>query len=192
MTSPLQRGFLKLMQVGVSGANPNTTRLRLLPSLEFISFTPTYGLLPRNSRQSREQHDYHPADTPHKDIHMTQFTADPQETETSSSDTGDRFIELADQRWDRSKSLALAKGEGVDFNDEHWAVIVFLRKFYLEHGLPITARTTARALNKNFSAQGGNKYLRLLFGGGPVTQGSRLANLRTPAYAIDLSFGTSY
>jgi tRNA 2-thiouridine synthesizing protein E len=71
-------------------------------------------------------------------------------------------------------------------------VLVFLRKYYLDHGLPITARTTSRALNKNFIVQGGNKYLYQLFSGGPVTQGSRLANLRTPAYATDLSYGFSY
>ena len=123
---------------------------------------------------------------------MKQFIADPQNTETSSSLMGHRFTELANQHWGRSKSLALAKNEGVDMNDEHWAVIVFLRKYYLDHGLPISARTTARALNKNFSGQGGTKYLNRLFSGGPVTQGSRLANLRTPAYATDPSFGTSY
>ena len=123
---------------------------------------------------------------------MKQFNADPQETENSGKDMSDRLTELANQRWGHSKSLALAKSEGVDMNDEHWAVIVFLRKYYLEYGLPITARITARALNKNFSGQGGNKYLNRLFSGGPVTQGSRLANLRTPAYATDPSFGTSY
>lgn len=123
---------------------------------------------------------------------MTQHTLDPHETETSSSSIADRSKELADQRWDRSKSVALAKSEGIDLNDEHWAVIVFMRKYYLEHGLPINARTTARALNKNFSGQGGNKYLRRLFNGGPVSQGSRLANLRNPANATDPSFGTSY
>ena len=67
-----------------------------------------------------------------------------------------------------------------------------MRKYYLEQGLPINARATARALNKNFSVQGGGKYLRGLLSDGPVTQGSRIANLRTPAYAIDPSFGTSY
>ena len=123
---------------------------------------------------------------------MNQFTTDPHDTETSGRDVADRLTELAHQHWDRSKSLALARSEGIDFNDEHWAVIVFLRKYYLEHGLPITARTTAQALNKNFSAQGGNKYLHRLFSDGPVTQGSRLANLRTPAFATDFSFGTSY
>jgi tRNA 2-thiouridine synthesizing protein E len=123
---------------------------------------------------------------------MKQFNADPQETENSGKDMSDRLLELDDQRWSRGKSLALAKNEGVDMNDEHWAVIVFLRKYYLDHGLPISARTTARALNKTFSGHGGTKYLNRLFSGGPVTQGSRLANLRTPAYATDPSFGTSY
>jgi tRNA 2-thiouridine synthesizing protein E len=76
--------------------------------------------------------------------------------------------------------------------DQHWDVIDYLRKQYLKHGLPRFARTTARALNKQFAAQGGNKYLYSLFAGGPVSQGSRLANLRTPANATDVSFGTSY
>ena len=46
--------------------------------------------------------------------------------------------------------------------------------------------------NRRFAARGGKKYLYSLFAGGPVTQGSRLANLRTPANATDVSFGTSY
>ena len=123
---------------------------------------------------------------------MKQFYADPQETETSGNDSSDCLAELADQCWDRGKSLALAVNEGMDFNDKHWEVIVFLCNYYQEHGLPLTARTTARALNKNFSGQGGNKYLRRLFNDGPVTQGSRLANLPTPASATDRSFGTNY
>lgn len=123
---------------------------------------------------------------------MKQFITDPQETETSGRDVGDRHAELAQQSWNRHKSLTLAELEGVDFNDEHWAVVIFLRKYYVTHGLPIAARVTAKALNENFSGQGGNRYLHRLFAGGPVTQGSRLANLRTPAYATDPSFGTSY
>ena len=123
---------------------------------------------------------------------MNQPPLDSHSTETSGRNFDDRLSELVHQHWNRSKSLALAQTEGVDFNDEHWAVIVFMRKYYLDHGLPINARTTARAMNKNFSDQGGNKYLRRLFSKGPVAQGSRLANLRTPAYATDPSFGTSY
>ncbi len=39
--------------------------------------------------------------------------------------------------------------------------------------LPGFARTTARALNKQFAAQGTNKYLYSLFAGGPLTEGSQ-------------------
>ena len=123
---------------------------------------------------------------------MKQFSLVPHDTETSGRNIDERFIELTGQRWDRSKSQALAQREGIDLNDEHWTVILFLRTYYVEHGLPINARTTARALNRSFAGQGGNKYLRRLFSAGPVTQGSRLANVRIPAYATDPSFGTSY
>ncbi len=123
---------------------------------------------------------------------MQQFTVDPQETETSGRDFSDRQTELAAHHWNRAKSLARAREEGVDLNDAHWAVVMFLRGHYLEHGLPIAARATAKALNIHFAVQGGNPYLHQLFPGGPVTQGSRFANVRTPAYATDPSFGTSY
>jgi tRNA 2-thiouridine synthesizing protein E len=123
---------------------------------------------------------------------MTQFINNAQDTETSSQYAGIRLAELIDQHWDRNKSVDLANSEGISLNDEHWDVIVYLRSYYLEHGLPRFARTTARALNRKFAAKGGNKYLYRLFAGGPVTQGSRLANLRTPATASDVSFGTSY
>jgi tRNA 2-thiouridine synthesizing protein E len=114
---------------------------------------------------------------------MTQFTHNAQDTETSSQYAGIRLAELIDQCWSRNKSVDLATSEGIRLNDEHWAVIVYLPRF---------ARTTARALNRKFAARGGNKYLYRLFAGGPVTQGCRLANLRTPATASDVSFGTSY
>jgi len=123
---------------------------------------------------------------------MTQFINNAQDSETFSLYAGIRQAELNDQDWNRNKSIHLAKSEGIDLTDKHWDVIVYLRKQYLEHGLPRFARTTARALNRAFSAQGGNRYLYRLFAGGPVTQGSRLANLRTPANATDESFGTSY
>jgi tRNA 2-thiouridine synthesizing protein E len=67
----------------------------------------------------------------------------PHETETSLRDIDLRHTELAEQCWDRARSKALAEAEGIEFSDQHWQVIVFLRKYYLEHGLPLNARTTA-------------------------------------------------
>jgi tRNA 2-thiouridine synthesizing protein E len=123
---------------------------------------------------------------------MTQIINNTQDAETSSQHPGIRLAELIDQNWSREKSDNLAKSEGVCLTDKHWDVLLYLRKQYLVHGLPRHARITARALAREFSAQGGNKYLYRLFAGGPVTQGSRLANLRMPANATDISFGTSY
>jgi tRNA 2-thiouridine synthesizing protein E len=123
---------------------------------------------------------------------MTQYKIDAQDSETSSQYASVRQAELSNQGWNRQRSADLATSEGFELTDQHWDVISYLREQYLEHGLARFARTTARALNKQFAAQGGNKYLHNLFPGGPVTQGSRLANLRTPANATDISFGTSY
>jgi len=123
---------------------------------------------------------------------MTQFTLNAQDTETSSQHAGIRLAELIDQNWSRNKSTQLAMREGISLTDQHWRVIDYLRKLYLNQGLPRFARTTAHTLNRRFAAQGGNKYLYSLFAGGPVTQGSRLANLRAPANATDISFGTRY
>ena len=123
---------------------------------------------------------------------MTQFVSNAQDSETFSLYAGIRQAELNAQDWNRDKSADLAQNEGISLTDEHWTVISYLRNSYIEYGLPRFARTTARALNRQFYVQGGSKYLYGLFAGGPVTQGSRLANLRTPANATDVSFGTSY
>ncbi len=123
---------------------------------------------------------------------MTDLTSTAQYSEASSQYADMRRAELTDQHWNRNKSAGLASSEGLSLNDEQWAVIVYLRRYYLQHGLPRFARTTAGLLNRRFSVQGGNKYLYRLFAGGPVTQGSRLANLPTPANATDVSFGTRF
>ena len=121
---------------------------------------------------------------------MTQYKINAQDSETSSQYASIRRAELSDQSWNRARSAILATNEGLELNDQHWHVISYLREQYLEQGLPRFARTTVRALNEQYVAQGGNKYLHNLFPGGPVTQGSRLANLRTPANVTYISFGT--
>jgi sulfur relay (sulfurtransferase) DsrC/TusE family protein len=67
---------------------------------------------------------------------MTQYTVNVQDTETSSQDVDVREAELVAQNWNRKTSLDLAKSEGIRLNDEHWVVIRYLRKHYLEQGLP--------------------------------------------------------
>lgn len=123
---------------------------------------------------------------------MSQFTTNALESETASLHHSVRRAELSDKRWNRVKSSVLAKKEGITLSDEQWDVIVYLRNCYLRQGLPRFARTTARDLINHYTTKGGNKYLRRLFPAGPVSQGSRLANIRTPANATDRAYGFSY
>jgi TusE/DsrC/DsvC family sulfur relay protein len=123
---------------------------------------------------------------------MTQFAINAQDTETASQHAEIRRVELSGQRWDRNKTIGRAKNEGIELSDEHWEVIDYLRTRYLEHGLAVSARMLSGMLNQQFSVQGGSRYLYRLFPGGPVKQGSRLADLRTPANVADISFGSGY
>ena len=123
---------------------------------------------------------------------MNQYTHNPHETETVSHYFIVRRKELLDQHWSRGKSRQIAESEGISLDKDHWDVIVYLRKHYLAQGLPRHARYLANDLRQQFKTQGGDKYLRQLFPDGPVTQGSRIANLPTPAGASDTSFGCNY
>lgn len=94
--------------------------------------------------------------------------------------------------WSKDSASQLAKDEGIELADAHWKVIELLRSIYVERGPAPNARNLAGLLNDAFAAQGGSKYLYLLFPGGPVSQGSRLAGVPAPHDARDLSFGSSF
>lgn len=121
---------------------------------------------------------------------MTKETIITHDRDTSSSRREDRELELSD--WDREKSLELAKEEGIELTDMHWAVIEFLRNRYIEKGEAEHAREVSDDLNMAFAESVGEKQLRKLFPGGPITQGCRIAGLQVPAYSRDPSFGTTF
>lgn len=110
--------------------------------------------------------------------------------ETSSSRRKDREIEIQD--WNKDEAAELAKSLGLELTQDHWQVIDYLRERYLEQGDPESARDIADDFESVYAEQGGNKFLRRLFPGGPVTQGCKIAGLPVPAYSQDPSFGTSY
>lgn len=123
---------------------------------------------------------------------MKQIFTNPYTTELASLSPGIRQGELKRQNWNRAKSQLIADNEGLVLTDAHWGVLKLMRINYAKTGLPRDARYLSDSLDKGFAAEGGGKYLRNLFPGGVVTQGSRIANLPTPADATDTSYGTCY
>jgi tRNA 2-thiouridine synthesizing protein E len=99
----------------------------------------------------------------------------------------DRHNELA--HWDRDCALESAAREGIELGEEHWTLITFLRRYYLDHGWPAQPRVLIRELDKTFQAEGGTRYLYRLFPQGPLAQGARIAGLPEPANVTNKSFG---
>ena len=123
---------------------------------------------------------------------MKQYISNAYSIESSDRALETRQVKLDNQEWSREKSQQRANSEGIYLSDEHWRVLIYLRQQYLNVGLPRHARYLAKSLICDFSAKGGNRYLRKLFPGGPITQGSRLANISVPPDAASTSHGSCY
>jgi tRNA 2-thiouridine synthesizing protein E len=93
--------------------------------------------------------------------------------------------------WTRAQGLETAQQEGLAPGDEHWAVVRALQEYFARHEPTAhNLRELHDALDEKFHRQGGIKRLYLLFPGGPVAQGCRIAGLKAPAGATDKGFGS--
>jgi tRNA 2-thiouridine synthesizing protein E len=99
-------------------------------------------------------------------------------TPTVNTNKDVRLNEIHD--WNLQKSKEIAREDGIEIVIDHFAVLTFLRAFYVKHGWPKSTRVLTQVLDKAFKQHGGKKYLRRLFPNGPVAQGTRLAGLPTP------------
>ena len=108
--------------------------------------------------------------------------------ETNWLDAHGHLADIDD--WTDEVALALAAEEDVVLTEAHWDVIRFLRKCYFDQEKLMNARRALASLEKEFSRQGGGKYLYRLFPGGPVRQGSKIAGLPQLDYTTDRSFGS--
>ena len=93
--------------------------------------------------------------------------------------------------WTPALAAETARGEGLDLGEEHWEAVRALQAYYARHDASaVNLRELHDALNEKFHRQGGIKRLYLLFPGGPVAQGCRIAGLKPPAGATDKGFGS--
>jgi TusE/DsrC/DsvC family sulfur relay protein len=93
--------------------------------------------------------------------------------------------------WSEDDAEKMARENGIELGADHLEVLSALQEYFSKHDIPdINARELHDALDERFHSRGGMKYLYVLFPGGPVAQGCRLAGLPVPAGAVDLSFGS--
>jgi tRNA 2-thiouridine synthesizing protein E len=93
--------------------------------------------------------------------------------------------------WTLAAAVATAQGEGLEIGEEHWEALRALHEYYARHeATTVNLRELHDALDEKFHRQGGIRHLYLLFPGGPVAQGCRIAGLKVPAGAIDKGFGS--
>lgn len=94
--------------------------------------------------------------------------------------------------WTREYAMKIAREEGLELAAEHWEAIRAVQTYYAQHEdeTIINLRALHDALDEHFHQQGGLKFLYTLFPGGPIAQICRLADLKAPFIAADLSFGS--
>ena len=93
--------------------------------------------------------------------------------------------------WTRIEGLEIAEAEGLVFTREHWDVIRALQEYFSKHvGIQIYAREVHDALDEKFHGQGGIKHLYILFPGGPIAQGCRIAGLEPLPGSMSTGFGS--
>ncbi len=93
--------------------------------------------------------------------------------------------------WTRVEGLEIAEEEGLTFTKEHWDAIRALQEYFSKHvDTQIHAREVHDALDEKFHGLGGIKHLYILFPGGPIAQGCRIAGLEPLPGSVSTGFGS--
>jgi TusE/DsrC/DsvC family sulfur relay protein len=95
--------------------------------------------------------------------------------------------------WTREIARAAAHDAGLAaLTAEHLDTICALQEYWVRHrDTGIHLRELHDALDEKFHSRGGMRFLYVLFPGGPVAQGCRMAGLPVPPGAIDRGFGST-
>ncbi len=83
--------------------------------------------------------------------------------------------------WSEEVAVELARQEGIDLSDAHWAVIRFVRAYFEDHHIAPDARHAIKALARHLGPRStGRNDLFHLFPYGYVKQACRIAGMRKP------------
>jgi tRNA 2-thiouridine synthesizing protein E len=98
---------------------------------------------------------------------------------------------FAPEDWTPEAAQQAAAREGLELGADHWEVLNALQEYYArQEDAPVRRRALHDALEEKFHHKGGLRYLYMLYPGGPIAQGCRLAGLTPPSGAFDPSYGS--
>lgn len=109
--------------------------------------------------------------------------------EIAEMPVGERRIRIDEQGflvdpedWSETVAEELARRQGIELTDKHWAVLQFMRNFFAEHAVSADARFAFRFLEDTFrdDQRSGRQQLFELFPYGYVGQACRIAGMRQP------------
>ena len=87
--------------------------------------------------------------------------------------------------WTPELGDVIAKAEGLEMDDERWAVVNFLRDYYEEYQIAPAVRVLIKAIKKSMGPEvGNNKYMYELFPYGPAKQACKIAGLPKPTGCV--------
>ena len=87
--------------------------------------------------------------------------------------------------WTKELADVIAAVEEIDMNEEHWAVVNFLREYYEEYQIAPAVRVLIKAIKKSMGPEiGNNKYMYELFPYGPAKQACKIAGLPKPTGCV--------
>ena len=87
--------------------------------------------------------------------------------------------------WTKELADVIAAVEEIDMNEEHWAVVNFLREYYEEYQIAPAVRVLTKAIKKSMGPDiGNNKYMYELFPYGPAKQACKIAGLPKPTGCV--------
>lgn len=83
--------------------------------------------------------------------------------------------------WNEDVAERLAASNNIELNDEHWEIILFIRRYYQQFKHLPNARVFTKAIAKELGEEKGNsRYLHKLFPEGPLKYACKLAGLPKP------------
>ena len=89
------------------------------------------------------------------------------------------LVNMAD--WNKGVAEQLSLLNNIRLSDDHWEIILFIRRYYQRFKHLPNARVFTKAIAKEFGeAKGNSRYLHKLFPAGPLKYACKLAGLPKP------------